>query len=170
MSDRELLEAAARAAGVDYHIDRLDGCPKLVAGGRIWNPLVDDGDALRLAVKLRMELLHSAPGESVPWVSAVVKNTMIHAAEDCQSEDQRQAAARRAIVRAAAALAGVESTAADTGDISPAGKPLAALTDEQVRAVKDVVWDWREDCDTWEALEIALHGIGTAGTTGESNG
>ena len=53
MTDRELLEMAAKAAGyeVDSDCDRLDvrdnsGAPK------IWNPLADDGDALRLAVKL----------------------------------------------------------------------------------------------------------------------
>jgi len=56
MNDRELLTLAAKAAGIDYHIDRLDGCPKIIADGRVWNPLVFDGDALGLAAKLRISV------------------------------------------------------------------------------------------------------------------
>ncbi len=52
MTDRELLELAAKAAGYEYAKHGgyivVDGIP-----GN-WNPLTDDGDALRLAVKLRM--------------------------------------------------------------------------------------------------------------------
>ena len=60
MSDRELLELAAKAAGlrivdrshpVTLYVDS-DGCK----GGVRWNPLTDDGDALRLAVRLGMRL------------------------------------------------------------------------------------------------------------------
>ena len=60
MNDRELLESAARAVGYKPHgwdagINRLlvedDDGP-----GRPWNPLVDDGDAFRLAVKLGIDL------------------------------------------------------------------------------------------------------------------
>ena len=48
MTDRELLEAAAKAAGyVHYHPG--DGFYQT------WNPLTDDGDALRLAVKLGLQ-------------------------------------------------------------------------------------------------------------------
>ena len=51
-TDRELLELAAKAAGYDYAKHGgyivVDGIP-----GN-WNPLVDDGDALRLAVKLEL--------------------------------------------------------------------------------------------------------------------
>ena len=59
MTDKELLEYAAKAAGIDS--DRLknrydhwdkDHAPVLV--GRAWNPLTDDGDAFRLMVKLRL--------------------------------------------------------------------------------------------------------------------
>jgi hypothetical protein len=49
-TDRELLELAARAAGYKYKSANecivIDGIP-----GR-WNPVLDDGDALRLAVQL----------------------------------------------------------------------------------------------------------------------
>ena len=55
MKDKELLELAAKAAGITYKyysdpeglIINDDQWPLVV-----WNPLTDDGDALRLAVKL----------------------------------------------------------------------------------------------------------------------
>jgi len=57
MTDRELLELAAKAAGIEIP----DGCEfhdpdywrhEETNTHIIWNPLGDDGDALRLAVKL----------------------------------------------------------------------------------------------------------------------
>lgn len=64
MSDRELLKLAAKAAGIDVPkqspwsgIDE-SGIWKDISGGGdgtrfwTWNPLKNDGDALRLAVKL----------------------------------------------------------------------------------------------------------------------
>jgi hypothetical protein len=63
ISDRELLELAAKAAGVgidDWNGDTpveyfWDGDPQNPERNyRYWNPLTDDGDALRLAVKLHM--------------------------------------------------------------------------------------------------------------------
>ena len=53
MNDRELLELAARAAG--HAIDRIDAMhdPEDWA---CWNPLTDDGDALRLAVRLGIQI------------------------------------------------------------------------------------------------------------------
>ena len=53
-TDKEMLEFAAKAAGIDYEI--VEGWSGPVVGygmaSRVWNPLTDDGDALRLAVKL----------------------------------------------------------------------------------------------------------------------
>ena len=49
MTDRELLELAAKAAGMPTH---TDGVGFVMAHHPSWNPLTDDGDALRLAVKL----------------------------------------------------------------------------------------------------------------------
>ena len=59
-TDRELLELAAKAAGIELisWTNMYDACDEI--GGRFitqprgepWNPLEDDGDALRLAVKL----------------------------------------------------------------------------------------------------------------------
>ncbi|SEQ89682.1 hypothetical protein SAMN04244573_02469 [Azotobacter beijerinckii] len=60
MNDRELLELAAKAAGLRV-VDRSapislrvesDGCKS----GVHWNPLTDDGDALRLAVDLNLSI------------------------------------------------------------------------------------------------------------------
>ena len=55
MSDRELLELAAKAAGLRMH----DGTHAWMEGPSQWvrwNPLTDDGDALRLAVQLRLNV------------------------------------------------------------------------------------------------------------------
>jgi hypothetical protein len=88
MTDRELLEAAAKAAGNGFVIG-------------YWNPLTDDGDALRLAVKLGIDLTFylDAQGEG-PWVEAATDD----AARDELLQADPYAATRRAIVRAAAEI------------------------------------------------------------------
>lgn len=53
MSDRELLELAAKAAGYDV-MRTVSG--HLVVDFKIWNPLEDDGDALRLLFALQLNL------------------------------------------------------------------------------------------------------------------
>ncbi len=50
MSDRELLEAAAKAVGIE--LTGADRAAWLNQSSYGWNPLTDDGDALRLAVRL----------------------------------------------------------------------------------------------------------------------
>jgi hypothetical protein len=59
MTDRELLEMSALAAGVEYQrtddgdvIEYFGGGLQLAFGGGKWNPLTEDGDALSLAVTL----------------------------------------------------------------------------------------------------------------------
>ena len=75
MSDRELLELAANAVGlrvVDHNhpISLYVESDKCKEGVR-WNPLTDDGDALRLSVKLRIWVEYYGCGSSVPaYVSA----------------------------------------------------------------------------------------------------
>lgn len=64
MTDKELLEMAAKAAETSHweyvENDYRDG--RKISGFYdplleiCWNPLLDDGDALRLAVKLQFEL------------------------------------------------------------------------------------------------------------------
>ena len=70
MNDRELLEAAARAAGIavagwdedpfdpEYSHNHKPALRTADFPRWWWNPLLDDGDALRLAVKLRMDIAH----------------------------------------------------------------------------------------------------------------
>lgn len=52
MTDKDLLELAAKAAGIDveWFEEPYGNC--FVLGDKKWNPLTDDGDAFRLAVKL----------------------------------------------------------------------------------------------------------------------
>lgn len=106
-TDRELLELAAKAysdevfegwggygsdceRGKFYYLVGKNG------GRREWNPLTDDGDALRLAVKLQLDFYVNGK-QSGCWISDSV----------CLTEDidgDTYAATRRAIVRAAAAI------------------------------------------------------------------
>jgi hypothetical protein len=93
MTDRELLELAAKAAGV-IHPEVL---AKHLASG--WNPLTDDGDALRLAVKLggMLEITIAGP------TTQVLRGDMLAPAIETNLGDPC-ASTRRAIVRAAAEI------------------------------------------------------------------
>jgi hypothetical protein len=109
MTDRELLEAAAKAAGLELLWPHdpstyapVDGVsPRRTDTWDNWNPLTDDGDALRLAVALRMNVFHAAVR-----VYAMDEEGDIEAAEG--HEKDANAATRRAIVRAAAAIGGAQ--------------------------------------------------------------
>jgi hypothetical protein len=105
MSDRELLELAAKAAGygevwtLDNYPNTFYIGPRYTGGApkyRAWNPLTDDGDALRLAVKLGLTV---TPNYHVEQRSLGV----IVFTELADSEDSCTAT-RRAIVRAAAEI------------------------------------------------------------------
>lgn len=97
MSDdeSELLKLAAKAAGIE--VIRIDPQGLWIAGGLgvHWNPLENNGEALRLAIKLRLDL-------------TVFRDhvTAFHATDWCDelNYDDPERAARRAIVRAAAAV------------------------------------------------------------------
>lgn len=111
MTDRELLEKAAKAHG---NIRQPEGCADFMDDdtGDWWNPLIDDGDALRLAVKLHLNLtlIPSHEGyEALTDVSVPAKNGVIDVHE--YHRDDAYAATRRAIVRAAAAMGGRGSEA-----------------------------------------------------------
>ena len=58
MTDREMLELAARAAGIKGEVINAEGLgawiPMPGASSAVWNPLTDDGDALRLKVNLHL--------------------------------------------------------------------------------------------------------------------
>lgn len=109
MTDKELLELAVKAAG-EYHgvwSNKANAFIKPYGEDFIeWNPLTDDGDALRLAVKLRIEIgfdpkavqttsithAHEVDGQTIcPWAWA-------------ELTPDPYAATRRAIVRAAALI------------------------------------------------------------------
>lgn len=103
MTDRELLEKAAKAAGIDGPLWEMypgQWCIDIRASEpngapAIWNPLADDGDALRLAVKLRLT------------VRAGYVHTPEHGNFDeglLRVKQNADDATRRAIVRAAAAI------------------------------------------------------------------
>jgi hypothetical protein len=104
MTDRELLELAAKAAGIEiaWHKWVIDPkatggcCFALVGTYTYWNPLTDDGDALRLAVKLGLTITSNYHVEQKGL--GVIVFTELEDSEDfC-------AATRRAIVRAAAEI------------------------------------------------------------------
>lgn len=70
MTDREMLELAAKAAGLKFFIDGYDEIlqePAIEEDGFpvLWNPLTDDGDALRLAVALGIEFKKPSRSRSV---------------------------------------------------------------------------------------------------------
>ena len=102
MTDRELLEAAAKAADMDIAFDRPRATGKEPMDwdtGEPWNPLTDDGDALRLAVKLGIGI--SKPDRKFrnvrrAFLSDLEVFSVMH--------DDPLAATRRAIVRAAAEI------------------------------------------------------------------
>jgi hypothetical protein len=96
VSDRELLELAAKAAGIADAIwsDKFDSL-LLSPGREFWNPLTDDGDALRLAVTIGLQVDCSRPSAGEPY-----KRHHIWRDDLCD----RATGTRRAIVRAAAEI------------------------------------------------------------------
>jgi hypothetical protein len=107
MTDHELLELAAKAMQASQHPDfanytvvdhavclELGACRGAIT--RYWSPLTDDGDALRLAVKLSLAVVININGGAI---------VMSHDA----SVSFEDACTRRAIVRTAAEI-GKEKT------------------------------------------------------------
>lgn len=102
MKDKELLELAAKAAGITYKyysdpeglIINDDQWPLVV-----WNPLTDDGDALRLAVKLKIDIDNMTD-------ACYAEGQFGHDAfvDICDCGGDPYAATRRAIVRAASEI------------------------------------------------------------------
>lgn len=112
MTDRELLELAAKAAGFDGFISEWVHGPDWVIPGDdpiTWNPLTDDGDALRLAVKLRMCMdTYMDPSSRFDTdercTLVVLPFPSDYSAGEWHVDSDPYAATRRAIVRAAAEL------------------------------------------------------------------
>lgn len=110
MTDKELLLLAVKAAGIEHFISEnkyiweirtsipADGYYKQEDDSRNWNPLINDGDALRLAVNLHINL----DFESYV-VTAYIHDLRVVEEFTSKSVTLVQAA-RRAIVRAAAEI------------------------------------------------------------------
>jgi hypothetical protein len=107
--DRTLLEKAAKAAGIEVEYRRGSDAyyyddPE--TGREEWNPLGKDGQALRLAVKLVIDL------QPPRTVDDAAKAAALYGGSDVYESEQTDpfANTRRAITRAAASLA-------DTGEV-----------------------------------------------------
>ena len=106
MTDRELLELAAKATGIEgewsptYESIHVNTAP--LRNYVLWNPLTDDGDAFRLAVKLGVKDYFG-----VEIQKTCAQATAFDPWEHCHYEEHNAdpyAATRRAIVRAAAEI------------------------------------------------------------------
>lgn len=97
MTDRELLELAKIAINDPDRFGECFGSITEYRDGRlnIWNPLTDDGDALRLATATGQAVFTGLPHEAPTYAISD------HSREDFVAD--KDAAVRRAIVRAAAA-------------------------------------------------------------------
>ena len=101
MTDKELLELAAKAAGIEIQDERIWVDAKEGMGGswEKWNPLTNDGDALRLAVKLNLAV-------------DIYNSCVCYHSDDLEIEEHypqgiihdMYVATRRAIVRASAEI------------------------------------------------------------------
>ena len=124
MDDRTLLELAAKAAGIEYDADRSKPHPVSNAwwglwlvyhreptdfDRRYWNPLKDDGDALRLAVAIKAKI---TIGNFIVMVEVVGRPDVGQ-----EFTGNAGAATRRAITRAAAEIELAKSAVSAPGAV-----------------------------------------------------
>lgn len=109
MTDIELMLLAAKAAGIrlEWIGDTAFDCTNLKPGkpaskGKMWWPLVDDGDALRLAVKLGIQPVPADDRCEARWWGGPLGTTQDSVSVITNSD--RYIATRRAIVLAAAEI------------------------------------------------------------------
>ncbi len=103
-ADRELLEAAAKAAGlpVEWDGDGLVLATQFrghLTNYEAWNPLHNDGDAFRLACKLKLNIAQGDYSASVDDEGEIDEAGLV------RNDDERAEVVRRLIVVAAAAMA-----------------------------------------------------------------
>ena len=109
-NDRELLEMAAKAMGIElqwpFNANTAYPADQWWKDATEWNPLTDDGDALRLAVKLGLNVrwLTLPHATYVEVYDGKHPSVMEPVADVRQSVDSPLAATRRAITRAAAEI------------------------------------------------------------------
>lgn len=106
-TDRELLELAAKAAGIKKGAP-FGGREYFIRPGcefQEWLPSIDDVDAMRLACRLKMDLSFGHAQFTATWFDEDLSETHDYH-EYCHDSDEseRSHATRRAIVRAAAAI------------------------------------------------------------------
>ncbi len=101
MTDHELLMMAAKAVGL---LEMAVGDNDIKRYLSRWNPLTDDGDALRLACDLGLRVYPIARTSTGAACSAVGSVTSERLAEVMDASLNTRAATRRAIVRAAAEI------------------------------------------------------------------
>lgn len=95
MNDREMLAKVAEIAGLKVRDQSNDKVTSFWGDwGGPWNPLEDDGDALRLAVRLEMDVFVRAGR----WTEAVAPMSEAYKA---MHGGEPESATRRAIVMAA---------------------------------------------------------------------
>lgn len=112
MTDRELLERAAKAAGENFEYRGFGIGPlqlsRIVSSNnengitayKPWNPLTNDGDALRLAVKLDISVnVNRVDGLTIVEYGYTTRAVLQH-----WHGTDPYASTRRAIVRAAAEI------------------------------------------------------------------
>ncbi|MEW3773982.1 hypothetical protein [Pseudomonas aeruginosa] len=117
MNDRELLELAARAAGMqineqrqaerDAIVDPATASLWIVDGCTAWNSLTNDGDALRLAVRLNLDIRYECYDAGVAVIVGGAWDNAPEALHEIFERDGPSATRRaivRAIVRAAAEI------------------------------------------------------------------
>ena len=108
MTDREMLEFAAKAAGMTIDTHYVDGGASAWAGERHnsdwipnWNPLTDDGDNARLEAMLGLNVIWGSRSVRVGR-KLINDGPMVERYHDHGGD--RQKARRRASVRAAAEI------------------------------------------------------------------
>lgn len=111
--DKELLELAAKAIGLEYFTwcgdglreQKVHAVPHCGHQGMAWNPISDDTDALRLAVFLNIAI---EPRDDTGEVFATFMGSTGAKLEFFETREpfgnDKYAATRRAIVKAAAAI------------------------------------------------------------------
>jgi hypothetical protein len=120
MNDKTLLELAAKAYGIVISNARYGEKLETLATARfigdqiyffsktgnvLWNPLTDDGDALRLAVKLELsQLFDSMPDGLIVEIGIPWHDTLFNTIFTEPIGKDKYSATRRAIVRAAAEI------------------------------------------------------------------
>lgn len=107
MTDKELLKLAAKTAGYTEIIYRSSGL--YVRESRddewmLWNPLEDDGDAFRLLLSIGADVYHGTSEYDEPIITIQAETMPLSDAPSALRDSASEI--RRAIVRAAASVAG----------------------------------------------------------------